>query len=184
MRQDICVDNTCVDITCRPGWACLTLLLCAVYILLSESARRIANIGQPARFALWMVSRVRDSGGWCKFSKYMSPNACSLLCMQRKSRVSKNGINAWQMSMAIRMKGHIRAALLRQKRWWNCWVFLDNPKSISSSLPKPGDFVPQYQTEDFTLVNIVVTVNLNPSCRPRLHTDKVNESFESVHTWY
>lgn len=40
MRQDICVDNTRVDITCRPGCACLTLLLCAVYILLSESARR------------------------------------------------------------------------------------------------------------------------------------------------
>lgn len=137
MQQDICVDNTCVDITCSPGWACLTLLLCAVYILLSEKHTVLANIGQPVTFALWMVSCAHVSGGRCKFSKYMSPNACRLLCMQRKSRVSENGINAWQMSMVIRMKGHIRAALLRQKSCWNCCVFLNGPKFISFPLPKP-----------------------------------------------
>lgn len=94
MQQDICVDNACVDITCSPCCACLTLLLCAVYILLSEKRTVHANTGLVATFALWMVSCAHVSGGWCKFSKYMSPNACRLLCMQRKSRVSENGINA------------------------------------------------------------------------------------------
>lgn len=66
--QDICVDNTCVDITCRPGRACLTLLLCAVYILLSESA--------GCRQTL--VGRRRLRSGWCHACTFLADGVNSV----------------------------------------------------------------------------------------------------------
>lgn len=68
MRQDICVDNTCVDITCRPGRACLTLLLCAVYILLSESARRTQTL----------VNLRCLRSGWCHACTFLADGVNSV----------------------------------------------------------------------------------------------------------
>lgn len=55
----------------------------------------------------------------------------------------------------------------------------------------PGDILPQYKVEDyyflfflFSVVTIAVTVRFDLSCIPRVHTDKTNEPFESVHTSY